>query len=118
MVRIKRIYELPEASDGYRALVDRLWPRGISREKAALDEWLKDAAPSSELRVWFGHKPDRFEEFSRRYMAELEENKELQDQLHRLKEQHKTITLLYAAHDPKINHAIVLQGFIDQLPSK
>lgn len=117
MVQIKRIYELPESSDGYRVLVDRLWPRGVSKEKATLDEWLKDAAPSPELRIWFGHKPDRFEEFSQQYLEELEENKALQDKLNQIKEQHKIITLLYAAHDPRINHAIVLQGFMNQLPS-
>lgn len=116
MIQIKRVYDLPKASDGYRILVDRLWPRGVTKERAVLDEWLKGAAPSPELRVWFGHKPERFEEFSRKYLVELEENKAVQNKLRDIKEQHKTVTLLYAAHDPRINHAVVLQSFIDQLP--
>jgi len=117
MVQIKRIYDLPKVSDGYRILVDRLWPRGVTKESAALDEWLKDAAPSPELRKWFSHKPDRFEEFSRKYLIELEENKPLQDKLRDVKGQHKTVTLLYAARDPQINHAVVLQGFVEGLIS-
>jgi len=117
MVQIKRIYDIPEASDGYRVLVDRLWPRGVSKEKAALDEWLKDAAPSVELRIWFGHKPDRFKKFSQRYLVELEDNKTVQYRLKQIKEQHKTVTLLYAARDSQINHAVVLQSFMEQLPS-
>lgn len=72
-VRVRRVYDPPEGTDGSRVLVDRLWPRGLSKEKAALDEWCKDAAPSPELRKWYGHDPERFEEFSRRYRAELDD---------------------------------------------
>jgi uncharacterized protein YeaO (DUF488 family) len=107
----KRIYEPAKNTDGYRVLVDRLWPRGVSHQKAALGEWLKDIAPSTELREWFGHKPERFAEFKKRYHAELLNNpavKHLRD----LTRQHKTITLLYAAHDPKINHAEVLVDYL------
>jgi uncharacterized protein YeaO (DUF488 family) len=110
-LQIKRIYDAPADNDGYRVLVDRLWPRGVSKEKAALDLWLKDIAPSPELRTWFGHKPERFAEFSHRYEAELAANpavKELQSVL----KDHDKVTLLYAAHDPKINHATVLKKYI------
>lgn len=109
--RIKRIYDEPEPSDGYRVLVDRLWPRGVSRERAALDEWLKDIAPSPELRTWFGHQPERFEEFSARYQTELDANPAV-EQLRTLSAEHPVITLLYAAHDPAINHALVLQQYL------
>lgn len=111
MLRIKRIYDAPEATDGYRILVDRLWPRGVSKERAALDLWLKDIAPSPDLRTWFGHKPDRFDEFIERYRLELQTNPAvgtLRDIIHG----HSTVTLLYAAHDPKINHASVLLSFL------
>lgn len=114
MFRIRRIYDEPAADDGSRVLVDRLWPRGVSKEKAALDEWLKDIAPSPELRDWFGHKPERFEEFSARYSAELDENRETVKHLRDLEKAHGTVTLLYAAHDPHINHASVLLGYLDQ----
>lgn len=108
MICTKRIYEDPEISDGYRILVDRLWPRGVSKQHAALDEWCKDVAPSPELRTWFGHKAERFEEFSARYLEELQSNPAV-DHIKSLRKNHSTITLLYAAHDPNINHAIVLQ---------
>jgi uncharacterized protein YeaO (DUF488 family) len=108
---IKRIYDAPATTDGYRVLVDRLWPRGVSKEKAALDLWLKDIAPSPDLREWFGHQPERFQEFSARYQAELEQNPAV-GALHALAKDHMTITLLYAAHDPAINHAVVLQRYL------
>lgn len=113
MFQIKRIYEPAEKSDGCRVLVDRLWPRGVSKEKAALDEWLKDAAPSPELREWFGHKPERFEEFSARYEDELTRNPAVAT-LKDLESRQRTVTLLYAAHDPEVNHAKVLLGFLQQ----
>lgn len=111
MIVIKRIYEEPNESDGYRVLVDRLWPRGVSKEKAALDEWLKDVAPSDELRQWFGHKPERFEEFHKRYLAELETNPAAK-QLEQIAQGHKTITLLYSAHDTAHNQAVVLRDYL------
>ena len=110
-VVIKRIYEAPAASDGCRVLVDRLWPRGVSKEKAALDVWLKEVAPSPDLREWFGHKPERFKEFSAKYEEELRANAAV-DELKKLLKEHKTVTLLYAAHDPEINHALVLQKLL------
>ena len=103
-VAIKRAYEPPSPQDGTRILVDRLWPRGLSKAKAALDGWNKDVAPSTALRQWFGHKPERFQEFARRYRTELKGNAAL-DALRALKGK---VTLVYGARDPKINHAIVL----------
>jgi uncharacterized protein YeaO (DUF488 family) len=113
-LRIKRIYDEPASEDGYRILVDKLWPRGVSKEKAALDLWLKDIAPSPELRTWFGHKAERFAEFSRRYEAELEDNPAVQD-LQAVVKGRATVTLLYAAHDSTINHAVVLKRYISRL---
>jgi len=113
-LRIKRIYDTPEASDGWRVLVDRLWPRGVSKEEAALNEWLKDIAPSPELREWFGHDPEKFAEFRAKYRHELAHSSAVEAILQHTKE--GAVTLLYAAKDPKINHAVVLQKYIeDQL---
>lgn len=111
MVKIKRIYEQPEKSDGYRVLVDRLWPRGVSKEKAALNEWLKGVAPSNDLREWFDHKPERFDEFRERYMRELRDNSEF-NTLKDIVKSHKVVTLLYAARDEEHNEAILLQEFL------
>lgn len=110
-ILIKRIYDEPTASDGYRVLVDRLWPRGVSKERAKLDEWLKDIAPSPELRTWFGHKPERFKEFKTRYESELAANPAL-EQLKAIIRDHESVTLLYAAHDPAINHVQVLAAYL------
>lgn len=107
-IKIKHIYDEPSNDDGYRVLIDRLWPRGISKERAHLDEWNKEIPPSAELRKWFDHKSERFEEFALRYRLELEE-KELQLNLLRQIAKQKTVTLLYAAKNPAINHAIVLR---------
>ena len=112
-IRIKRIYEDAETEDGYRILVDRLWPRGVSKIRAKLDEWNKEVAPSTELRKWFDHQAERFEEFSSLYEEELKEKKEELEQIREIAEK-QTVTLLYAAHDPKINHAVVLQNVLNQ----
>jgi uncharacterized protein YeaO (DUF488 family) len=106
-VRLKRAYDAPAASDGYRVLIDRLWPRGVSKESARLDEWARQLAPSSELRSWFGHEPGRFEEFRRRYIAELAAQDE---KLHELRRRARegTLTLVYGAHDEEHNDAVVL----------
>lgn len=103
---LKRVYEPAEAADGVRVLVDRLWPRGLSRAEAHLALWLKEVAPSTSLRTWFAHRPERFDEFARRYRRELANDPALSD-LRRLG-RGRTVSLLYAAHDPKINHAVVL----------
>jgi uncharacterized protein YeaO (DUF488 family) len=107
-VRIKRIYEAADAADGYRALIDRLWPRGISRERAALDAWLVELAPSTQLRLWFEHDPQRWSEFRRRYRAELRGQPALLDSLRRRAQQQR-VTLLYGSREPRINHAVVLR---------
>lgn len=110
-MKIKRAYAPAEAADGYRILVDRLWPRGISKEKAKIDLWLKSVAPSNELRKWFGHNPERFAEFDRRYRAELAESGAL-DELRAVLREHPDATLLFAAHDEAHNNAVVLKELL------
>lgn len=112
-VSIKRAYEKPETGDGYRVLVDRLWPRGVKKENLKLDEWCKNIAPSTELREWFAHDPDRFAEFKVRYLTELNSSSEPQALLKRAAD--KKLTLVYAAKDQAINHAVVLQHYLEQL---
>jgi len=106
-VRLKRAYEPAGAADGYRVLVDRLWPRGVSKEKAQLDEWARELAPSSELRTWFGHDPARFDEFRRRYLEELAAHEAKLAEL-RERASEGTLTLVYAARDSEHNDAVVL----------
>ncbi len=110
---IKRIYDEANSNDGYRVLVDRLWPRGVSKQKAALDEWCKAIAPSDELRKWFNHDPAKFQEFATRYDVELSNNPEV-----KVFEQHvknvATVTLLYSAHDEAHNQAVVLQAYLSK----
>lgn len=111
-LRLKRAYEPPADGDGLRVLVDRLWPRGLARRDAAVDLWLKDAAPSPELRRWFGHDPQRWTEFRQRYRAELREGSEAIEIL-RGRAGSGVATLLYAARDEAHNHAIVLKDFLE-----
>ncbi|MGH3026522.1 MAG: DUF488 domain-containing protein [Gaiellaceae bacterium] len=106
-VRLKRAYDTASPSDGYRVLIDRLWPRGISKQKAHLDAWEKELAPSNELRTWFGHEPERFDEFRRRYVDELRVQRPLLTGLRR-RARAGTVTLVYAAHDEEHNDAVVL----------
>jgi uncharacterized protein YeaO (DUF488 family) len=106
-VRLKRVYEPAAADDGYRVLIDRLWPRGVTREHARLDEWARELAPSAELRRWFGHDPARFDEFRRRYTAELAAQEEKLRELRR-REREGTLTLVYGARDVEHNDAVVL----------
>ena len=113
MIKMKRAYEVPEKSDGFRVLVDRLWPRGVSKEKAAVDLWLKDVAPSNELRKWFGHDPAKWPEFGRKYAAELKDNPEAVNTLRGLAKEHKTLTLVYAAKDEEHNEAAYLKGVLE-----
>lgn len=112
MIQLKRVYELYSKGDGYRILVDRLWPRGVSKEKAHLDLWLKEIAPTTELREWFGHDPKKWQEFEKRYKKELKDKTELLQQLKDLEKKHKQVTLLYGAKDTERNEAIVLQKMI------
>ncbi|WP_263729482.1 DUF488 domain-containing protein [Cellulomonas sp. SG140] len=111
VVRIKRVYDDPAPEDGYRVLVDRLWPRGVSRERAAVGTWLKQIAPSAELRTWWDHDPARLDEFTARYRAELDANPAL-DELHRLLHDHPVVTLVYSARDPHLNQAQVLRDYL------
>ena len=111
-VEIKRIYDEPTRGDGYRVLVDRLWPRGISKERALLDEWAKNVAPSTQLREWFSHEAKRMSEFRTRYLHELHAAQPPELAALAQRAQRSRVTLLYAAHDPKINHATVLKEAI------
>lgn len=115
-IHTKRIYENPAKQDGFRVLVDRIWPRGVSKEDAALDCWAKDLAPSTELRKWFDHDPDKWDDFKQRYRDELQENQELLDDLMQ-KAKSGPITLLFGARDQEHNQAIVLQEFLENYES-
>src|SRR5688572_1089186 len=112
-IKIKRVYESPDKEDGIRILVDRLWPRGLTKEKAAVDLWLKEIAPSTELRKWFSHDPAKWKEFQKRYRQELKNNKE---QVSILDEQIKkgVVTLVYGAKDEHHNEALVLKECINR----
>ena len=110
-IRIKRAYEEPDREDGTRILVDRLWPRGLTKEKARVDLWLKDVAPSTELRKWFAHDPAKWTEFQSRYQEELKRNKE-QFSLLRQETAKGTITLVYGAKDQQHNEAVILQRLL------
>jgi uncharacterized protein YeaO (DUF488 family) len=111
-VEIKRVYDAPAAADGYRVLVDRLWPRGITKERAHLCAWVKEVAPSTELRKWFSHDASRMHEFRNRYLHELRAARRPELTALAKTSERTRVTLLYAAHDPNINHAIVLQEAI------
>jgi uncharacterized protein YeaO (DUF488 family) len=108
--QIKRVYDPAQSSDGVRVLVDRLWPRGLKKSDAHLDQWMKDVAPSPRLRLWFGHKPERFAEFSKRYKGELASNTRIA-KLRKLGKS-STVTLLYGARDANANHAVVLRSVL------
>lgn len=110
-VRLKRAYDPPQRNDGRRILVDRLWPRGISKRDVAIDEWLKDLAPTTELRTWFGHDPDRWDEFRRRYAEEIHGHPELLAHLRKLARE-GPVTLVYSARDELHNDAIVLRDVL------
>jgi uncharacterized protein YeaO (DUF488 family) len=110
-VRLKRAYLPPSPEDGTRILIDRLWPRGLRKSEAAIDRWLKDVAPSTELRRWFGHDPNKWEEFRRKYVAELSGRAELMDELREVARK-GPLTLVYAARDELHNEAIVLRDLL------
>lgn len=111
--KTKRIYEEPATGDGFRVLVDRLWPRGLKKENADLDCWLKDIAPGTALRKWFDHRPERWSDFNLQYKEELAKNPAVAELLEKTKTQSR-ITLLYAAHSETYNHAQVLLGFLEE----
>ncbi|SEP71015.1 Uncharacterized conserved protein YeaO, DUF488 family [Virgibacillus subterraneus] len=116
-VQMKRIYEKVETSDGVRVLVDRVWPRGMSKEDAHLDHWMKEVGPSNDLRKWFGHDPDKYDAFKKKYKEELK-NGDQQEELQKLKEltkqYNKNLTLLFAAKDEQFNQARVLKEILDR----
>lgn len=112
-LQLKRAYERTAPDDGIRILIDRLWPRGVSKEKAALDDWMKDIAPSTGLREWFGHDPKRWPEFQRRYRAELHQHTQELDRIRSLAKT-QTVTLVYSAHDEEHNDAVVLKEVLMQ----
>ena len=112
MIKLKRVYDPYADSDGKRILVDRLWPRGIKKEDARIDHWLKDIAPSDELRKWFSHDPAKWEEFKKRYRKELEDRQETIRDL-RTEARRKTVTLLFAAKDTERNNAVALKEIIE-----
>jgi uncharacterized protein YeaO (DUF488 family) len=112
-IKIKRVYEQPHKDDGVRILVDRLWPRGLTKEKAGVDLWLKEIAPSTELRKWFGHDPDKWKSFHGRYETEIRHNDDLIKVL-KQKARKGTVTLLYGARDEKHNEAMVLKQFLEK----
>lgn len=109
MIKIKRAYQPPEEEDGFRILVDRLWSRGVSKDKAKLDLWLKEVAPSNELRKWFGHDPEKWSEFQKRYSAELKDKKSFLSKIKDLEKEKGTVTLIYSAKDEEHNDAVVLR---------
>ena len=112
-VRIKRIYDAPSTDDGYRVLVDRVWPRGVSKKEVRLDRWLKEIAPSTELRRWFAHEPSRWSEFRRRYREELEESPALIQEVAE-KARSGSVTLLFSARDQQHNQAVVLCEWLEE----
>lgn len=116
MIRIKRVYREPRSRDGTRILVDRIWPRGITKERASLAEWRKDLAPSSSLRKWFGHDPNKWEAFKKRYRKELSyaETRKALNELARFSRQ-KTLTLVYSAADEEHNQAVVVKEILEEL---
>jgi uncharacterized protein YeaO (DUF488 family) len=115
MIHLKRVYEPPSTDDGFRVLVERLWPRGLSKSRAQVDLWLKDIAPSPQLRTWYGHELEKWEEFQRRYRTELQTNAAV-GQLQQLQQDKPIITFVYAARDTEHNSALVLKAFLEEHP--
>ena len=111
-LHIKRVYETPATADGHRVLVDRLWPRGLSKEHAQVDTWLKDIGPTDELRKWFDHDPEKFAEFRKRYRAELDKNPAL-DEMREVLNTFRVVTRVYGAKDEEHNQAVVLRDYLD-----
>jgi uncharacterized protein YeaO (DUF488 family) len=112
VIKIKRVYEGPEPSDGFRVLVDRLWPRGISKEKASIDLWLKEIAPSNELRKWYSHDPTKWDEFRERYFRELDNNPLAIEQIRKYVSL-GTVTFVYSTREQQLNNAVALQEYVE-----
>jgi uncharacterized protein YeaO (DUF488 family) len=114
VIRIKRVYDQAFKEDGFRILVDRLWPRGISKDKAKVDLWLKEVAPSDDLRKWFSHDPNKWQEFKERYADELRSKQELLRQIRQAEKERETVTILYSAKDEEHNQAVALVAFLQK----
>lgn len=112
LIKIKRVYESPAEEDGFRVLIDRLWPRGLAKEKAKLDLWIKEVAPSDELRKWFSHDPEKWEEFKKKYLQELSAKQALLTKIRQLEKEQGTVTLLYSAKDTEHNNAVALKEIL------
>ncbi len=115
MIKIKRSYESAEDNDGFRILVDRLWPRGVSKEKAHLNLWMKDIAPSNDLRKWFSHDPGKWNEFNNKYKGELSHKNELITKIKDIEKENDVVTLVYSAKDKDHNNAVVLKSILKEL---
>lgn len=116
MIKIKRVYEQPTKDDGFRILVDRLWARGLTKEKAQINLWLKDIAPSNELRKWYNHDPKKWNSFKEKYRKELEGKEELLIQIKKLEKEYNTVTLLFSSKEEKLNNAAALTEIIKSNP--
>jgi len=114
MIKIKRVYEPAHKDDGFRILVDRLWPRGLSKEKAKVDSWLKEISPSDKLRRWYLHDPKKWESFKTRYRTELRKEPDCLESIRRAEKEHGTITLLFGSKEARYNNAVALKEFLDQ----
>jgi uncharacterized protein YeaO (DUF488 family) len=114
LIKIKRVYESSSEEDGFRILVDRLWPRGLSKESAQIDAWLKDIAPSDSLRKWFSHDPKKWIEFKKRYHEELKEKKDTVSKIKSLEKEKRMVTFLYSAKDKEHNNAVFLQEYMQK----
>lgn len=114
MIRTKRVYDQASKEDGFRILVDRLWPRGMSQDKAKIDLWLKEVAPSDDLRKWFSHDPKKWQEFKKRYENELKDKQELLRKIKQTEKEKGTVTILYSAKDEEHNQAVALATFLQK----
>jgi uncharacterized protein YeaO (DUF488 family) len=112
-IRLKRVYDSPDEDDGFRVLVERLWPRGLTKERAQIDLWVKEAGASTELRKWFGHDPSKWDEFRRRYFVELDGRPQVVRQLSEVTGEHAMVTFLFAAHDQEHNNAVALKEYLE-----
>lgn len=117
-IQVKRVYEPMEVGDGFRVLVDRIWPRGLAKDAANVDLWMRDIAPSTQLRKWFAHDVEKWPEFRERYERELEQRTDLLDMLADIEREERTLTLLFAAKDLKHNHAFVVQHALERVPAR
>lgn len=114
MIVLKRIYDKPEEEDGYRILIDRLWPRGVSKEEAKINLWLKEVAPSNELRKWFSHDVKKWDDFKAKYQKELKGNPAIVQKISQIEKEEKNVTLLFSAKDEKHNNAVVLKEYLEK----